>query len=87
MFKFTFETVFVNKNELREELVDLLWKMDHTWPMGWYEGKIGYVKTGVDQSYLKRNGGMKKWAIDSSKIKAHKIETWVWVGGSSWKKE
>jgi hypothetical protein len=87
MFKFTFETVFVNKAELRAELADLLWKIDHTWPMGWYESKIGDVKAGVDESHLKRNGGMKKWSVESNKIKAQKVEVWRWVDGSTWKKE
>ena len=60
MFKFTFETVFKSKAELQEEIKNLLWQVEHTWPAMLIENQTDWIKKKVDQGWIKINGGYKR---------------------------
>lgn len=55
---FKYETTFENKTELINEIKDLLWKMEHTWPIFITSGKMtqnlkDYITNRTDESIIK----------------------------------
>jgi|WetSurMetagenome_2_1015567.scaffolds.fasta_scaffold206702_3 hypothetical protein len=64
MFRYTFESFFKTKEELREEISNLLWKIDHTWLMGLYPKQIDWIKEKIDGSFVKLNGGAIRYSCE-----------------------
>lgn len=56
MLRFTFESFFKDKKELREELAHLLWQIDYTWPSDLHD--LNWVKEKADRAFVKLNGGV-----------------------------
>jgi hypothetical protein len=72
MFKFTFESNFKDAKELREEIVDLLWKIDNVWPTQFAKPNIDWIKEKTDRSLLKIEGGYLKTSCILEKAKSLK---------------
>lgn len=64
MFKFKFESVFDSKEELRNEIKNLLWKIDHTWPQQFCSNQLKWIKTRIDEEVVKINKGARKQSIE-----------------------
>ena len=72
MFKFTLESNFKTLPELREEIKDLLWKIDHLWwPSHCSKKDLDYLKGTTDKNAIKTNGGYFK-----TKLTVEDINTW-----------
>lgn len=65
MHRFTFESFFKDKKELREEVAHLLWQIDHLWPSGFHD--LNWVKEKADVSLVKLNGGALRHSLVSVK--------------------
>lgn len=73
MYKFMLESNFKTLPELREEISDLLWKIDHLWwPSHCNKKDIDYLKETTDKSAIKLNGGYLKTKLTVEDINAWK---------------
>jgi len=63
MFIFSFESVFETKEELINEINNLSWQINHTWPVSLYND-IKYVKEKTDKEFIKLNKGTLKQTLD-----------------------
>jgi len=64
MLRFTFESFFKDKKELREEVAHLLWQIDNLWPSGFHD--LNWVKEKSDRAFVKLNGGAKRQSLESA---------------------
>jgi hypothetical protein len=55
MLRFSFESFFKDKKELREEIAHLLWHIDYLWPSSFHD--LDWVKEKSDKAFIKLNGG------------------------------
>jgi hypothetical protein len=67
MFRFTFESHFDTVPELRKEIENLLWQMDHTWPLSITPNQIDWAKEKIDTSQIKLNKGALRQSLDMVK--------------------
>jgi len=67
MFRFSYESFFETKAELREEIAHLLWQIDNTWPMGMYPQQLSWFKDRINTAVVKLNGGARRQSIDNVK--------------------
>lgn len=65
MLRFTFESFFKDKKELREELAHLLWQIDYTWPSDLHD--LNWVKEKADRAFVKLNGGAQRQSLTAAK--------------------
>jgi hypothetical protein len=64
MYTFSFQSSFETREELREEIRSLLWKIDHTWPVGFSTKNLSWAKSRTDESWLKVSGGSREQHIE-----------------------
>lgn len=67
MLRFTFESFFETKAELRDEIAHLLWQIDYTWPLGMYPKQLDWMKEKTDGSFVKLNGGARRQSMEMAK--------------------
>ena len=65
MYKFSFESTFENKKELEDEIKNLLWQIQRTWPFHLSNKNM----TDTDQAWVKLNGGSRRQKTEETKIK------------------
>jgi hypothetical protein len=65
MYKFSFESTFESKKELEEEVKNLLWQIQHTWPFHLSNKNM----TDTDQAWVKLNGGSRRQKTEETKVK------------------
>lgn len=64
MYTFSFQSSFETREELREEIKSLLWKIDHTWPVGFSTKNLSWAKSRTDESWLKVSGGNREQCME-----------------------
>jgi hypothetical protein len=67
VLRFTFESFFKDKAELREEIARLLWQIDYIWPSSTCPAYLDWVKEKSDKAFVKINGGAQRQSLVSIK--------------------
>ena len=69
MIRFTYETNIKDIKELKQELQDIIWGLDHNLPTSFLKQNIDWVKERYEKGVLKVDGGYMRIKIDLEKRK------------------